>query len=246
MGLAVLTRLQRPRPRIGVTTGRWKGRTMRLANSLGVWLSGGVPVRIGPGLRTSFDGLDGLIVGGGVDIESRLYGIDTSDEWPYDPDRDALEIAALDWAERHDRPVLGICRGAQLLNVHRGGTLIHDLARSHPDYRNPRSVFPCKAAHPCPGTRLATLLGERRVSINAMHHQAVDRLGQGMAVAAVDDHGIVQAVERTGHRFWLGVQWHPELMLWSPRQLRLFRALVAAVAGPEPQRQVPTPASMSA
>jgi len=219
---------------------------MRLANSLGVWLSGGVPVRIGPGLRTSLDGLDGLIVGGGVDIESRLYGIDTTDEWPNDPDRDALEIAALDWAARHDRPVLGICRGAQLLNVHRGGTLFQDLAHSHPDYRNPRSVFPCKTAHPRIGTRLSFLIGENRLRINALHHQAVDRLGQGMAVAALDAGDVVQAVELTGHRFWLGVQWHPELMLWSPRQLRLFRALVAAAAGDEPQRQSPTPASISA
>lgn len=251
MGLPLLTPLRRRRPCIGVTTGRYKGRTMRLANSLGVWLSGGAPARLGPGLRTSFEGLDGLIVGGGVDIESRLYGIDTADEWPYDPDRDALEIAALDWAERHDRPVLGICRGAQLLNVHRGGTLIHDLARSHPEYRNPRSIFPCKTAHPRPETRLAALLGERPVRINALHHQAVDRLGHGMTVSAVDDDGIVQAIEQTGHHFRLGVQWHPELMLWSPRQLRLFRALVAAVTGEsrdgeEPQRQSPAPASMRA
>ncbi len=219
---------------------------MRLANSLGVWLSGGRPVRIGPGLRTSLDGLDGLIVGGGVDIEARLYGVDTTDEWPYDPDRDALEIAALDWAVRHDRPVLGICRGAQLLNVHRGGTLFQDLAHSHPDYRNPRSVFPCKTAMPFPGTRLSALLGDGRVRINALHHQAVDRLGEGMAAAAVDGGGVLQAVELTGHRFWLGVQWHPELMLWSPRHLRLFRALVAAAADETPQRQSPMPASTKA
>ena len=111
---------------------------MRLANALGVVLAGGAPVTIGPGIRTEFDGLDGLIVGGGVDIESRLYGADTTDEWPYDPDRDALEIKALDWADRFDKPVLGICRGAQLINVHCGGTLISDLRRARPDLRNPR------------------------------------------------------------------------------------------------------------
>ncbi|GHD62587.1 hypothetical protein GCM10017083_51470 [Thalassobaculum fulvum] len=229
-----------------MTTGRWKGRAMRLANSLGVWLAGGIPVRIGPGLRTRFDDLDGLIVGGGVDIESRLYGVDTTDEWPYDPDRDALELRGLDWVERHDRPVLGICRGAQLLNVHRGGTLIHDLARSHSHYRNPRSMFPCKTAHPEPGSRLAELVGTDPLRINALHHQAVDRLGEGMAVAAIDDGGIVQAIEFTGHRFRVGVQWHPELMLWYRRQRRLFRALLAAVEGELPQRQSPAPASMNA
>jgi putative glutamine amidotransferase len=246
VGLPVLIPLRRPRPRIGVTTGRWKGRAMRLANSLGVWLAGGTPVRIGPGLRTRFDDLDGLIVGGGVDIESRLYGVDTTDEWPYDPDRDALELRGLDWVERHDRPVLGICRGAQLLNVHRGGTLIHDLARSHSHYRNPRSMFPCKTAHPEPESRLAELVGTDPLRINALHHQAVDRLGEGMAVAAIDDGGIVQAIEFTGHRFRVGVQWHPELMLWYRRQRRLFRALLAAIEGELPQRQSPAPASMNA
>ena len=132
---------------------------MRLANALGVVLAGGAPVTIGPGIRTEFDGLDGLIVGGGVDIESRLYGADTTDEWPYDPDRDALEIKALDWADRFYKPVLGICRGAQLMNVHRGGTLILDLGRSHPEAANPRSIFPCKTAHPRGPSRLVELIG---------------------------------------------------------------------------------------
>lgn len=225
---------------------------MRLANSLAVLLCGGTPVRIGPGLRTDFSSLDGLIVGGGVDIESRLYGVDTTDEWPYDPDRDALELRGLDWAEQTGQPVLGICRGAQLLNVHRGGTLIGDLDRAHPELRNPRSVFPCKTANIVAGTRLALLVGRQRLRINALHHQAVDRLGDGMAVAAVDDGGIIQAVETTGARFRVGVQWHPELMAWSPRQLRLFRALVRAAAGESParrskaQRQSPSPPSISA
>lgn len=229
---------------------------MRLANSLAVLLAGGLPVRIDPGRRNDFDGLDGLIVGGGVDIEARLYGVDTTDEWPYDPDRDALELRGLDWAERTGCPVLGICRGAQLINVHRGGTLIGDLDRAHPELRNPRSVFPCKTAHVVAGSRLDGLLG-RRLRINALHHQAVDRLGEGMAVAAVDDGGVVQAVETTGARFRIGVQWHPELMTWSRRQRRLFRALIAAARGEPParrsraerrstQRQSPTPSSIKA
>lgn len=218
---------------------------MRLANSLGVVLAGGTPVTIGPGLRTDLTDLDGLIVGGGVDIESRLYGVDTTDEWPYDPDRDALEIRALDWAEHHDKPVLGICRGAQLLNVHRGGTLILDLDRARPDLRNPRSIFPCKTAHLLPSSSLAAMLGPGNLGINALHHQAVERIGQDLAIAAVDSGGIVQAIEQTDHRFRVGVQWHPELLLWSTRHRRLFRALVAAAAD-VPQRQVPEPASIKA
>lgn len=172
------------RPRIGITTGRRKGRTMRLANALGVWLAGGRPVTMGPGIRESFDGLDGLIIGGGVDIEARLYGHDISDEWPYDPDRDALEIAALDWADDSGIPVLGICRGMQLLNVHRGGTLHRDVVAAQPDYRNRRSVLPCKTALIEDRSLLSRIAGTDPLRINALHHQAVDRLGHGLVVSA--------------------------------------------------------------
>ncbi|HEY9567107.1 MAG TPA: gamma-glutamyl-gamma-aminobutyrate hydrolase family protein, partial [Thalassobaculum sp.] len=143
---------------------------MRLANSLAVLLSGGTPIRIAPDTHTRFESLDGLIVGGGVDIESRLYGVDTADEWPYDPDRDALELKGLDWAEQSGRPVLGICRGAQLINVHRGGTLIADIDRACPEQRNPRSIFPCKSARIVAGTRLDGPLRISRLRINALHH----------------------------------------------------------------------------
>lgn len=216
------------RPRIGVTTGRYHGRTVRLASSLAILMSGGIPVRIGPGLRTRLDGLDGLIIGGGVDIESRLYGVDTTDEWPFDPDRDSLELGALDWADRHGLPVLGICRGAQLINVHRGGTLIRDIDQSHPGRRRRRSVLPCRTVTLTPRSRLAELVGPQPLRINALHHQAVDRLGSGMTVAAVDGDGIVQAVEADGPCFRVGVQWHPELLAWKSRHRCLFAALVAA------------------
>jgi putative glutamine amidotransferase len=231
VGLAVLNPLRRRRPRIGITTGQYKGRAMRLANALGVWLVGGVPVTLGPGLRTGFDGLDGLIIGGGVDVEARLYGVDTIDEWPADPARDVLELRGLDWAERRQRPVLGICRGAQLMNVHRGGTLIPDLERAHPGIHNPHSMFRCKTATIRPASRLAALVGDGALRINALHHQAVDRLGSGMVVAAEDESGVVQAIERKGELFRLGVQWHPEFLTWSRRHRRLFAGLVRAVDG---------------
>lgn len=202
---------------------------MLAMNRLSVMAAGGVPVPIGPGRIRRLDGLDGLVIGGGVDIESRLYGIDTTDEWPYDPERDALEMQALDWAERGNRPVLGICRGAQLMNVHRGGTLLPDLKVAHPGHRFPRSVFPCKSVDVARDSRLADLLGAGRLRINALHHQAVDRLGKGLAVSAREPLGIVQGIERADHPFWIGVQWHPEFLIWRPPHHRLFRALVRAV-----------------
>jgi len=233
------------RPRIGITTGRRKGRAMRLANAFGVLRAGGRPVTIGPRIRESFDGLDGLIIGGGVDIEARLYGVDTSDEWPYDPDRDALELAGLDWADAAGVPVLGICRGMQLLNVHRGGTLLRDVSAHQPGYRNRRSVLACKTAHVEEGTQLARIAEPGDLRINALHHQAVDRIGHGLRISAREPAGFVQAIEAEDGPLRLGVQWHPELMPWRRRHRALFSSLIDAARG-TPYRQSPMPSAISA
>lgn len=214
------------RPRIGITTGKRKGRAMRLANAFNVLLAGGWPVTIGPGIRETFEGLDGLIIGGGVDIEARLYGIDTSDEWPYDPERDALELAGIDWADSVGAPILGICRGMQLLNVHRGGTLLRDIVAAVPEYRNKRSILPCKTVEIAAATLLSEVAGAEPLMVNALHHQAVDRLGDGFVVGARETVGFIQSVEAVEGPMRLGVQWHPELLPWSHRHRSVFSALV--------------------
>ncbi|MDF1792774.1 MAG: gamma-glutamyl-gamma-aminobutyrate hydrolase family protein [Thalassobaculaceae bacterium] len=233
------------RPRIGITTGKRKGRAMRLANAFNVLLAGGWPVTIGPGIRESFDGLDGLIIGGGVDIEARLYGIDTSDEWPYDPARDALELAGINWADTQGAPILGICRGMQLLNVHRGGSLLNDIVAAKPGYRNKRSVLPCKMVEITGQTLLARVAGPAPLKVNALHHQAVDRVGSGLVVAAREQAGFVQSVETTEGPMRLGVQWHPELLPWSSRHRSVFSSLVEA-ARQRDYRQPPVPSAISA
>ena len=219
------------RPRIGVSTSRRKGRMMLFCNQLAVLAAGGWPVAIGPGRdpdpAAQLETLDGLIIGGGVDVTARLYGVDITDEWPYDPDRDALELQSLYWADRNGKPVFGICRGAQLMNVHRGGTLIRDLKTAMPDRRNPRSVFPCKWVEITPYSVLHGIMRRRSTLINALHHQAVDRLGEGLVVVARETgSGVVQAIERTGSSLWFGVQWHPEFLFLRPSQYRLFRRLI--------------------
>lgn len=233
------------RPRIGITTGRLKGRAMRLANALCVLIAGGRPVTIGPGIRERFDDLDGLIIGGGVDIAARLYDPDGGEEWPHDPDRDALELAGLAHADAAGLPVLGICRGMQLLNVQRGGTLIRDLTAERPTYRNRRSVLPCKTVTIAPDTLLASSAGPAPLRVNALHHQAVDRTGRGLIASARETDGWVQAIETAGPPLRLGVQWHPELLVWSRRHRALFAALVGA-ARQHAYRQVPTPPAISA
>jgi putative glutamine amidotransferase len=147
-----------------------------------------------------------------------------------DAERDILEVKLLSEAERAGAPVLGICRGAQLMNVHRGGTLHQGLESFYVESPNPWTVFPRKTVNVEPGTRLAALLGRTRCRVNSLHRQAVDQIGADLAVAACEPNGVVQAVELPGHRFYLGVQWHPEYLPQRPEQRQLFRELVRAAA----------------
>jgi putative glutamine amidotransferase len=181
--------------------------------------------------RCGLDGLDGLVIGGGDDIAPTLYGAQIEPAVKIDPERDALELAALDWAERVGRPVLGICRGAQMINVHRCGSLHTDIYRVYVEAPRLRTVLPRKTVSIVDGTRLRAVLGTPSCRVNALHHQSVDRAGQGVGVAARDGHGIVQAVEVAGKGFWLGVQWHPEFLVLDRGQQRLFRALATIAAG---------------
>ncbi|HYD98506.1 MAG TPA: gamma-glutamyl-gamma-aminobutyrate hydrolase family protein, partial [Alphaproteobacteria bacterium] len=138
------------------------------------------------------------------------------------------------------RPVLGICRGSQMINVHRGDSLHTDIYKVYVEAPRLRTVLPKKPVLIDPDSRLFGILGERECRVNALHHQSVDRLGEGVRVAARDCYGIVQAIEVPAHSYMLGVQWHPEFLVADRGQQRLFHALVAACRGePLPQAAVP-------
>ena len=145
-----------------------------------------------------------------------------------DPARDALELALIARAEAAGVPVLGICRGAQLLNIHGGGTLHQDLSGFYTERPNRWTVFPRKRIVVQPQSRLRVTLGCGRCEVNSLHRQAVDALGEGLAIVACDERGVVQGIEHSSRRFWIGVQWHPEYLPQVPEQRRLFAALVAA------------------
>jgi putative glutamine amidotransferase len=145
-----------------------------------------------------------------------------------DAARDQLEMRLIDEAVARRLPVLGICRGAQLLNVYFGGSLHRDLAGFYREDPETRTILPHKRIVITPGTRLARLLGHETRRVNALHRQAIDRLGRGVRVAARDRNGIVQAVEHESLPFVIGVQWHPEYLPQVPEQRKLFNALVAA------------------
>ncbi|KMO70865.1 gamma-glutamyl-gamma-aminobutyrate hydrolase family protein [Mycolicibacterium chlorophenolicum] len=155
---------------------------------------------------------DGLLLLGGGDIDASCYGVHTPHPKAYGvdlrADRDALAVIAA--AEAADRPILGICRGSQLLNVARGGTIIGDIVDYSLHHGAPgEPEFVDEPIDLVPGTRLAAILGAQRVIGRSGHHQAVDRVGTGLVVAARALDGIVEAVEDP-HRWFLGVQWHPE------------------------------------
>jgi putative glutamine amidotransferase len=216
------------RPRIGVTGSRRGGRTMWLFNRLAVWRAGATAVRITADRPFPLEQLDGVVIGGGDDIDAKLYGAVVEPTVRIDPERDRLELHVLDRAERLGLPVLGICRGSQMINVHRGGSLYADIHEVYLQAPRMRTPLPRKLVEIEPGSRLSAVLGLGRCRVNALHHQSVDRLGRGLRQVARDGAGIVQGVEAPGEFFLLGVQWHPEFLPLDRHQLNLFRALVAA------------------
>lgn len=173
--------------------------------------------------------IDALVIGGGDDIATDLYAGSSSHDHTADRDRDAFELDAIRHAHTHDLPILGICRGAQLLNVAAGGTLHTDISALREHTSNRVNPFACQTATVMAGSRLAALVG-RKLRINSLHHQAIDRLGNALAVSARDADDFVQAIETTSHHFVVGVQWHPEYLLYRQEQRRLFKALIDASA----------------
>jgi putative glutamine amidotransferase len=152
--------------------------------------------------------LSGIVLTGGADIEPEFYGQDPDGNGGYEPERDELELALLAGALDAGLPVLGICRGLQLLNVHSGGTL-HQHRPLHARY----DVDPSARVHPVSfdaGSCLQAILGPR-VTVNSLHHQTVDRLGGGLVVTGRADDDTIEGIEIPG-RPVIAVQWHPEML----------------------------------
>ena len=155
------------------------------------------------------DRLDGLLLTGGTDIEPERYGQSPSPElYTREPERDAFEMALLDGAASSAKPVLGICRGVQVLNVHGGGTLHQHVAPHSCDDRAPDWI--AHRVDLAEGSLAASLYGPS-IRVNSLHHQTIDRLADGFEVTGRSDDGAVEVIESRRRR-WLGVQWHPELM----------------------------------
>ncbi|MBI3472676.1 MAG: gamma-glutamyl-gamma-aminobutyrate hydrolase family protein [Candidatus Solibacter usitatus] len=212
---------QSTRPRVGVTF-RYPEKVrpyVEAARNAGL-----EPVLILPDQPRSLDGLDGLLVTGGTDLNARLYGAEPhpANDTP-DDERDTLERGLLQEALARDLPVLCICRGMQLFNVLHGGTLLQDMA----GHRAPGVAEAHRIAVE-PGTRLAGILDPGPHPVNSRHHQVVDQPGAGLRVSARSEDGYIEALERPDRKFALAVQWHPEDLVERHQEAkRLFSAFAA-------------------
>lgn len=196
--------------------------------------AGGVPVLLPPmatlrGVEPLVRGLDGIIFAGGGDVDPSLYGADRHLETgPPQPQRDRFELALMRAVVEADLPFLAICRGMQVLNVARGGSLIQHLPESvgHQAHAPGVGVVGNHRVQISATSAIGKILGDVS-DVPTYHHQSVKRLGKGLVAVAWADDQVVEAVELQGHRFGLAVQWHPE----EGDDPRLFEALVAESAG---------------
>lgn len=207
-------------------------------------------------LRALYDALDGVFLAGGVDVDPAAYGADRDELCGRtDLARDWVELAFAKWALQEGKPVLGVCRGMQVINVASGGSLVQDCtARWEGSIKH--DYFPGAGwardhlAHEirvAPGSRLHAAFGAEQVQVNSMHHQGIERLGGGLRATAWAPDRLIEAVEaQDDAHFMVGVQWHPEMLIESdPGTARLFAAFVEACLAFRTRRlaaELPVPA----
>ncbi|WP_340677252.1 gamma-glutamyl-gamma-aminobutyrate hydrolase family protein [Paraglaciecola sp.] len=239
-------------PTIAVTGPNKGGTTAWLFTALGVKLAGGKPVRIVP---DKFDGrlnYDGVIIGGGSNIhpdnvkkekiaevkrslflrfkENLFYPMEFLSGWSqpsYDKKRDEMEMKFIDFALAQYKPILGICRGHQLLNAKLGGTLYESTLPLLKKRMRIRSPFPRKTViYTQDDSLIADIAGDDPIKVNAIHSQAVGKPADELKVTAKEKSGITQVIEKKGSDLVLGVQWHPEYLFYMPVHRNIFSWLV--------------------
>lgn len=229
------------KPIIGITAGtsnEWPAYASFTSYSDAVSRAGGIPVLLPYRSRPEdipalLEVCRGVVLTGGPDLDPRAWGDAVHPATAIvDPTREAYERALVVELDRRRVPTLGVCLGAQLMNVHRGGTLFQhlpELARTEPaehrrlGNRDARHVVRLEA-----GSHVARIVGVGGFEANSAHHQAIDRLGAGLVVSGRAPDGVVEAIEDPAHPFFLGVQWHPERIIDVVGQESLFRHLVRA------------------
>lgn len=201
-----------------------------------VWKAGGIPVLIPIDREADracgiLNTIDGLIISGGNDVSPSLYGERVTCCGSLDPERDRYEMELLKKALEMDLPVLGVCRGIQIMNVFFGGTLHQDVVTDglylHSILTNRRNV-PVHSVVVEEDTLLGSILGSGKHWVNSLHHQAVKDLAPALVASAKTEEGIAEGVELPGKKFVAAVQWHPEMMYDDDTQQGIFRAFLKA------------------
>jgi len=201
-------------------------------------LAGGAPVMIPLGvpdeqLERIWEALDGILITGGGDIDPQFFGGESHPTLGgVDPDRDRIEFALIRKAVAEGKPLFGICRGIQTVNVALGGTLYTHIPDQLPgalkhdnDPYTDRKLLP-HTVNVEPDSQLASLLGSINLPVNSLHHQGIDKLAEGLRPLAYAPDGLIEAVEVIDHPFSLAVQWHPEWLLEQAPMLSLFVGFV--------------------
>jgi putative glutamine amidotransferase len=205
--------------------------------------AGGIPVVLSPladpaAIDTLLGHLAGVCLSGGPDLDPCNYGAEADPELgPTEPDLDLFELSVARRADALGLPILGLCRGAQTLNVARGGTLIQHLpAVTDGTVDHRQTISGWLTSHTveiAPESQLARIVGRERMDVNSFHHQSTERIGEGLRPVAWSSDGVVEAIEcehDVAGALLLGVQWHAETLTEIPEHLALFQALVEAAA----------------
>jgi len=242
------------RPLIGVTTSEVRpkervhpipeGEPLGVEMALGLHYlkaiedAGGLPLVMPPlaeeAIEPLLDRLDGVCLSGGPDLDPALYAAEPHPELgPIEPELDRFELAVAARADAREMPILAICRGTQALNIVRGGALhqhLPDLSTAIPHRQTVASTEASHAVEVDPDSQLAEVMGgeAQLADVNSFHHQAIDRLGDGLRVSARAPDGTIEAIEDPRRRFLIGVQWHAETLVHRRPEAELFRRFVEA------------------
>lgn len=217
------------KPLIGITKSDKGGFAQNMAIKIAVFLVGGKTVNLTPSDPQFELKIDALIISGGTDIHPSFYDFKKEKlNYTYDRSRDFMELEWLKQADKKNLPTLCICRGAQLLNIYFGGSLFFDISKSFKNAHYPSSlwgkIFFRKQTKILSG-KLKKLFGKSQIPVNSLHTQAIARVGEDLKKTMMEENGVIQAVEHKKKRFFIGVQFHPEFLIYKEEFRRVFKAL---------------------
>jgi putative glutamine amidotransferase len=227
MSEAPVEKPEHPGLTIGISGPARRSLANRLLN-LALRMQGARTHTIRPGSKVDVALLDGLVLSGGTHVHPSRYGQQPAVTANYDTRRDETDFHLLSHAEKLGIPVLGVCRGAQLINIFRGGSLCQNVTPMRKHTRHRPLLLPLQTVRLVRDSRLVEVMRMPIIGANRIHSQAIKQLGRHLRVVAVDKDNFVQAIENTTGQWLMGIQWHPEYLLYHAGHRRIFRHFVQA------------------